>query len=132
MKLTQQSLQVLSKLFIAVGVLAWIPYILKELRGYEASLWPYLAVHLTFVISGSWLKRRATVDGARPVSERNRKLSLYLFIIGIGAWVPYFLIKQTLDPGIAIQPFLITHLIGIFGGIVLRFGLVKKIRERNS
>jgi len=43
-----------------------------------------------------------------------------LIATGALVWVPYFLIKNALEPGLPIQPFLVIQLSGIFDGILMR------------
>jgi hypothetical protein len=40
--------------------------------------------------------------------------------MGALVWVPYFLIKNALEPGLPIQPFLVIQLTGTFDGILVR------------
>jgi hypothetical protein len=61
---------------------------------------------------------------------RTQKLGNLMILIGIGGWVPYFLIKAALEPGLSIQPFLIIHLSGIFGGVLVRLNIIGKFLQR--
>jgi hypothetical protein len=47
-----------ARLFLGIGVLAWIPYMIsKYLFYHDVSMTPYLAVHLFGVIPGTLLRR---------------------------------------------------------------------------
>ena len=61
---------------------------------------------------------------------RLRILSKLLIATCALVWVPYFLIKNALEPGLSIQPFLIIHLSGILGGILVRLNIVGKYLQR--
>ncbi|MES0344773.1 MAG: hypothetical protein ABUK16_11755 [Anaerolineales bacterium] len=61
---------------------------------------------------------------------RLRILSKLLIATCALVWVPYFLIKNALEPGLSIQPFLIIHLSGILGGILVRLNLIGKLIQR--
>jgi len=128
----QTRLRILSKLFITTGVLVWVPFIGVTLLGKSVSILPYLAVHLPFILTGVWLKRR--VAGQRPASKPTQalRLSNLLFLIGIGVWLPYFLFKYPLRQHLAIQPFLFVHLSGLFGGIFVRLNLVGRLLARRT
>jgi hypothetical protein len=55
-------------------------------------------------------------------------------LIGIITWGVYFLMKSSLGGQVEIMPFLIIHLSGIFGGILLRFNFnsMRVFRNQDS
>jgi hypothetical protein len=120
----------LSRLLIATGVSVWVPFIWATAAGKHVSILPYLAVHLPCILAGAWLKKRNTDLLPRSDLSRTQKLGNLLLLIGIGAWVPYFLIKNTLEAEVTIQPFLIVHLSGILGGILVRLNIIGKFLQR--
>lgn len=110
------------KILIWIGVSAWVPYIILRIIGSEVSLWPFLAFHLTGIISGSQLRK--SEDKKYSSSENRRKLISNILIgIGILAWAPYIYLNNILGEEVVITPFLITHLSGLFSGILVRLSL---------
>ncbi len=107
----------------------WVPFILASLSGKHVSILPYLAIHLPCILVGTWLKREYKEVGAlEPAADVSLQIRVSNILIGIGiaAWVPYLLIKNLLIPELAILPFLIVHLIGIIGGILMRLIPIKE------
>jgi hypothetical protein len=107
----------------------WAPFIIASLSGKHVSILPYLAIHLPCILVGTWLKRQykevGALEPATGVSLQIR-ISNLLIDIGIATWVPYLLIKNLLNPDLAILPFLIVHLIGVIGGILMRLIPIKE------
>jgi hypothetical protein len=87
------------ELLIATGVLVWAPFIWATPAGKHVSIPPYLAVHLPCILTGVWLKWRGAGTPPKSGLFRTQKLGNLMIWIGIGAWVPYFLIKSALEPG---------------------------------
>ena len=78
---------------------------------------------------GTWLKRKYKGVGAlEPATDVSSQIKISNILIGIGiaTWVPYLLIKNLLNPELAILPFLIVHLIGVIGGILMRLIPIKE------
>lgn len=107
----------LGYVLIGLGVAAWIPYVVLLLAGAEISFLPFLGLHLAGVLSGAWLRSRATRSLAMGKPHRRRGLvGRILIYLGILAWVPYFVLQQALGAEISMAPFLTAHLIGVLGG----------------
>lgn len=120
----QISKERLGRMLIWLGVLAWAPYILLVVTGESPSVILFLVLHLTGVIGGIKLRRSDNIGIPEPSRSRKplqRRISNALIFIGIIVWGPYFLMKSSLGEQVEIVPFLIIHLSGIFGGILLRF-----------
>lgn len=108
----------------------WVPFIVASLSGKHVSILPYLAIHLPCILVGTWLKRQYKEVGAlEPAAGVSLQIRISNLLIGIGivTWVPYLLIKNLLNPELAILPFLIVHLGGIIGGILMRLIPIKKV-----
>lgn len=114
-----------STTLITIGVLAWVPYFYLLAGGGRPSLLPYLALHLTGVLSGAWLRRRPTKPEAqRRGRGRGRVLAARIMIIlGVLAWAPYFYLTRVAGVEQPIGPFLAAHLTGVLGGAALRLSL---------
>ena len=65
-----------------LGVLAWLPFILLVALGYEPSIFPFLAVHLTGVIGGSRLRSSANPESKKKHSRRT-VIGRILIILGV-------------------------------------------------
>lgn len=121
MKVTKKGV---GRLLVWLGVLAWVPYILLAIIGRSPSMVPFLAIHLTGVIGGSKLRRSGestSQNHSYSIGANQQRISNALLLIGILIWAPYFLIKSFLSEQIQILPFLIIHLSGIIGGMLLRY-----------
>ncbi len=128
----QRYFPLLGKVLIWVGVLVWAPFIVASLSGKQASILPYLAIHLPCILAGTWLKKQYKEDGdVEPVTRVSlqKKISNLLIGIGIAIWLPYLLVKNLLNPDLVILPFLIVHLSGIIGGTLIRLIPLKKVRN---
>lgn len=112
-----------STLLIAMGVLAWAPYFYGLAQGGDPLLLPYLMVHLTGVLSGAWLRRRAARGTARSRTRGRITAARTLVILGILAWAPYFYLTRVAALEQPIGPFLAAHLIGVLGGAALRLSV---------
>jgi hypothetical protein len=119
----QQIKRRLSTGLIVLGILAWVPYFYLLSRGDTPSILPYLAGHLTGVLSGAWL--RARLSGPSPASfGHRRKLAARILItLGVLAWAPYFYLTRMSGLEVGISPFLTTHLTGVLTGSVLRISV---------
>lgn len=133
----QISREQIGRMLVWLGVLTWVPYILLTIAGRSLPILPFLTVHLTGVIGGTKL-RRSKISGSseqsRSIMPLQRRISNALFLIGIITWGVYFLMKSYLREQVEIMPFLIIHLSGIFGGILLRFNLnsLRVFRNQDS
>jgi hypothetical protein len=81
-------------------------------------------------LAGTWLKRQYREDGdVEPVTRVSLQIKISNLLIGIGiaTWVPYLPIKNLLNPDLPILPFLIVHLSGIIGGILMRLIPIKMV-----
>ena len=127
----------IGRMLVWLGVLTWVPYILLTIAGRSLPILPFLMVHLTGVIGGTMLRRsdiRSTPEKSRSRMPLQRRISNALLLIGIIIWGVYFLMKSSLGEHIEIMPFLIIHLSGIFGGILLRFNFnsMRVFRNQDS
>lgn len=112
----------LGTLLIALGVLAWSPFLYLVAGGQHPSIWPYLAAHLTGVLGGSALRRGAfspEVSGASPPGRRRRLAGRLLIVLGVIAWAPYIYQHNFLRQALPIAPYLSVHLSGVLGGSAL-------------
>jgi hypothetical protein len=110
---------------IWLGVLAWAPFLYFVAARVEVSIFPFLALHLTGVLGGLWLRARAgrleSVTPAGEVFGRQRiLLSKLMIYAGLLAWAPYFYLTRVLSQEQSIAPFLTAHLTGVLGGSALR------------
>jgi hypothetical protein len=131
--MTPSSRRRLGNVLVAIGVLAWAPFLAALAAGIRLSILPFLAVHLIGVFTGAWLRRNA--DEAEGLARRQDRfsrrvhLSKILIYLGVLAWAPYFYLEQTLGQDVSIGPFLTAHLLGVLGGALLR-GTVEVQRAR--
>ena len=127
----------IGRMLVWLGVLTWAPYILLTITGRSLPILPFLTVHLAGVIGGTKL-RRSSISGnseqSQSITHLQRQISNVLLLIGIIIWGVYFLMKSSLGEQVEIMPFLIIHLSGIFGGILLRFNFnnMRVFRNRDS
>ncbi len=113
----------LGTILIWLGVLAWAPFIALAASDRPVSILPFLAVHLTGVLGGAWLRSSADrVEGAIKVENgrRRRIVSRIMIYLGVLAWAPYFYFEKVLGQDMEIGPFLVAHLTGVLGGAALR------------
>lgn len=119
----------LPSVLIGIGVLAWVPYFYLLLTGQSPSILPFLAVHLTGVLSGAWLRRRAGSVAERTTGARRKKVARILIVLGVLAWAPYFYLNEVAMRPQPMGPYLTAHLTGVLGGAALRLSLeVEKLR----
>ena len=100
-----------------IGVLAWVPFLSLIAMGQEPSIFPFLIVHLTGVVTGSQLRRSASPSKGKL--SRRQLAGRIMIIIGVFAWAPYLYQKEILGESILITPYLTAHLTGVLGGIAL-------------
>jgi hypothetical protein len=124
------------QVLIWLGVLAWLPFFYLLSVGREVSIFPFLALHLTGVLGGSWLrnqtnKQQDAVQGAH--GRRRKMLGKVLIYLGVLAWAPYFYLTRMLGQAVEIDPFLIAHLTGVLGGAALQASLgLENLLHRNQ
>jgi hypothetical protein len=117
-----------------LGILAWVPYIVLTIGGFAPSILPFLAVHLTGILGGMWIKRLdkgagdANVGAGRPL---RRRIGSILVLIGIAVWAPYFVFKNFTALQVTLAPFLTLHLGAVLTGLLLRLGLLDWVRVDN-
>lgn len=111
------------KTLIWLGVLAWLPFFYFLSLGREVSIFPFLGVHLTGVLGGSWLLSNADkkegIVRTKHGSKR-RRVSRIMIYLGVLAWAPYLYLTRGLGQDVEIDPFLIVHLTGVLGGTAVR------------
>lgn len=125
----------ISTILIWVGVLAWVPFIYLKFSHQDPPLIPFLVFHLTGVIGGarsrSWLRKLET--GENPPADRVGVVGRILVLVGVSAWIPYFIMKYGMDmPDLEITPFLTVHLPGVLGGglmMLVSFFRKKKVED---
>jgi hypothetical protein len=113
----------LGTLLIALGVLAWAPFIYLVATGRLVSILPFLAAHLAGVLGGEWLRSSANrMQGlsASKHGQRRRVVSTVLIYLGVLAWAPYFYLDRIIGQDVQMGPFLAAHLTGVLGGGALR------------
>ncbi len=115
-------------LLIWLGVLVWAPFLASVTTGDEISIFPFLALHLTGVLGGWWLRWSADriegVERSTDTRGRRRKIaSRILIYLGVLAWAPYFYLTRVLGQDTNIAPFLAVHLTGVLPGLVLRLSV---------
>lgn len=113
----------LANLLIVVGVLAWVPYFYFLSIGETPSILPYLAGHLTGVLSGAWLRTKLTGPTTASFGQRRKLAARILIILGVLAWAPYFYLSRIGGIEVEIGPFLGAHLTGVLGGSLLRISV---------
>ncbi len=100
------------------GLLAWVPFIYLVASGREPSIFPFLIAHLIGVVSGTRLRARGTLRSSKD-RPRRQVVGRIMIILGVLAWVPYLYQNHLLGQPVAIAPYLLVHLTGVFGGIIL-------------
>ncbi|HLF27113.1 MAG TPA: hypothetical protein VJG32_12310 [Anaerolineae bacterium] len=126
--MTSKNRRTLGTVLIWIGVLVWVPFLASVTSGQELSIIPFLAAHLTGVLSGWWLRSSADrlegIDPSRDMHGRRRKLvSRILIYLGVLAWAPYLYLERILGEDVNIAPFLAAHLTGVLGGVGLRLSV---------
>ncbi len=114
-----------SNVFIWIGVLAWVPYIVARLVQVDLSALPFLAVHLIGVLGGVILRRQANLSGAPPSKkiQRLKTISTVLLILGVSVWGVYFGLAWLTGIEREVTPFLIAHLSGVLTGAGIKLYL---------
>jgi hypothetical protein len=115
-------------IMIWLGVLVWLPFILLVTNKQSISIFPFLAAHLSSVLSGWWLQRSADQleSGVQLTSLKGRRrkiASRILIYLGVAAWVPYLYLSKIAGAQTAIGPFLLAHLTGVLSGVALRLSV---------
>lgn len=121
----------LGRTLTGLGILAWVPYAVLTIGGSTPSILPFLAVHLTGILGGLWIKRmdRGMVDGNSWAPRlARRRMGSILVLIGIAVWVPYFILKDLTAQQVNSAPFIVLHLSAVITGLVLRLGLLDSVR----
>jgi len=122
----------LGKMLMWLGILAWAPYGYMQISGKEVSLLPFLAIHLTGVIGGLWVKKRQKVSPPPLNSSKKRSLLIgnILIMLGILVWAPYLYLQRIGGLDVEIAPYVFAHLSGILSGIFIRSGILDKLLQR--
>lgn len=107
-------------ILIVLGVVAWAPFFYLLSRGQDVSIFPFLAAHLTGVLSGIWLRSRGVAAKDKNENRGLRLTSTVLIYLGVLAWAPYFYLTRVAGVDAVITPFLAAHLSGVLSGIGLR------------
>ena len=111
----------LANVLIILGVLAWVPFFWQLAQAENPSIVPYLAAHLTGVLSGAWLRsRRKPGPGSEVFGRRRILASKILIYLGVLAWGPYFYLTKVAAAEVEMTGFLAAHLTGVLGGAALR------------
>lgn len=106
---------------IALGVLAWLPYIVLRMAGEDPPLLGYLLLHLLGVTIGSRLRRSArNLMGVAPARKSwLATIGHGLIFLGVLVWVPYLYRKLVVGEPVAVMTHLPYHLVGVLTGSVL-------------
>jgi hypothetical protein len=115
-------------IIIWLGVAAWLPFILLTINKQPVSIFPFLALHLSGVLGGWWLRQSADrIDGlVQPNSTQGRRrkiASRILIYLGVLAWAPYLYLSKIVGVETSIGPFLAMHLTGVLSGVALRLSV---------
>lgn len=107
----------LGRALVVLGVAVWPVWAVLFLTGSAPNVGYALLAHLVLVIPGGMLVRRAAPRGPRPARKR---LGDVLIVVGVLAWVPYFILReQGVDA--PSTPFLVWHLLGVIPGSILTY-----------
>lgn len=109
----------LGTIFIWLGVMTWLPFIVLRIAGEKPSLFWYLPVHLFGVVGGSRLRSTALkeMDSLAPKKNPLRAVGHGLIYIGILVWAPYFYLRLIAQQPVEVLNFLPFHLAGVLGGV---------------
>ena len=123
--------RVLGKTLTWLGILDWIPFILLTIGRNSPPILPFLAVHLMGILAGAWLKstdskepKGKALAGRSPAS----RLGSVLIMIGIAVWLPYFAWMNSASVTVSLTPFLAIHLSAVIPGLLLRLGVLDRVR----
>lgn len=107
-----------SNIFIWIGVLAWVPYIVARIMQIDLPGIPFLVFHLIGVLGGIILRRQASQNDAppSPLIQRLKTISTILLVTGVSVWAVYFGLDWLTGVERVITPFLITHLTLVLSG----------------
>lgn len=107
--------------FIWLGVLTWLPFIVLRVAGEKPSLFWYLPFHLIGVVGGARLRASARREMNLAPAKKNllQMLGHGLIFTGILVWAPYFYLKAVLHQPVEVMQFLPFHLTGVLGGVLL-------------
>lgn len=111
----------LGNVFIWLGVLVWVPFIVLRIMGEQPSMSLYLPLHLLGVMGGARLRTYARKELGIPKPQKTRLqlLGHGLIWAGILVWVPYYYLKVVSNQPVDVMDYLPYHLICVFGGIIL-------------
>lgn len=123
----------LGTVFIWMGVLTWLPFIVLRIAGDKPSLFLYLPFHLLGVIGGSRMRSGARKELGLNAQKQDMRRSAghALIFIGILVWAPYFYLKLIAQQPVDVMNFLPYHLTGVLSGIML-LGLSYWINRKNA
>jgi hypothetical protein len=108
----------LSSIFIWIGVLAWVPYLVLRILHKDFSVFPFLGTHIFFITGGIVLRRQASAGAAAPSQQvqRLKTVSTVLLVLGVSVWGVYFAVQWLGVEVSSIKPFLAAHLTGVLSG----------------
>jgi hypothetical protein len=109
----------LGTIFIWLGVMTWLPFIVLRIAGEKPSLFWYLPVHLLGVVGGSRLRSTALKEMDALALKKNplRAVGQGLIYIGVLVWAPYFYLRLIAQQPVEVMNFLPFHLAGVLGGV---------------
>lgn len=121
-----------SNILITLGVLAWLPYFYLLASGQTPSILPFLAVHLSGVLGGGYLRSRSPQAETYEKGRSRKIVARFMIILGVLAWAPYFYITRVQGIDQAIGPFLAFHLTGVLGGSAVRLSIeIEKLLQKD-
>lgn len=126
--MTANKRRTVGTIIIWLGVLVWAPFILLVTSKQEVTIVPFLALHLSGLLGGWWLRQSADrLEGivqTNSTKGRRRKIaSRILIYLGVLAWVPYLYLDKIVGVDMQIGPFLAAHLTGVLSGVALRLSV---------
>ncbi len=132
---TPAGLQWIGTALILLGVLVWAPFLTALAAGEDWPIFPFLAAHLTGVLGGWHLRRRAMAREhpatiGPEIGRWRRWLSRLLIYLGVLAWAPYFYQTRVVGNEVEISPYLAAHLTGVLSGVALRLSVEAERRWR--
>jgi hypothetical protein len=109
----------LGTIFIWLGVMTWLPFIVLRIAGEKPSFFWYLPVHLFGVVGGSRLRSAALKEMDSPAPKKNPlgAVGHGLIYIGVLVWAPYFYLRLIAQQPVGVMNFLPFHLAGVLGGV---------------
>ena len=122
-----------ANILILLGVLAWLPYLYLLANGNTPSILPFLALHLSGVLGGGYLRSKNAEPRELERGRSRKVIARIMIILGVLAWAPYFYITRILEIDQAIGPFLAGHLTGVLGGSAVRLSIeIEKLLTKES